>query len=122
MDRDIAVALLDQLHAAQNEFYGGGGDALPRDLLVSDIGWTVPGNNSVAGVCRGTEAVFDYFRRRGLPAGTFPGDYHAVRYQSVWLMTHGLSGIAQTRPAAADPGVGRLCPRPASRSTGERRL
>lgn len=23
MDRDIAVALLDQLHAAQNEFYGG---------------------------------------------------------------------------------------------------
>jgi hypothetical protein len=24
MDRDIAVALLDQLHAAQNEFYGGG--------------------------------------------------------------------------------------------------
>jgi hypothetical protein len=25
MDRDIAVALLDQLHAAQNEFYGGGG-------------------------------------------------------------------------------------------------
>ena len=29
MDRDISVALLDhQLHAAQNEFYGGGGDAL----------------------------------------------------------------------------------------------
>ena len=37
MDRDIAVALLDQLHAAQNEFYGGGGDALLRDLLASDI-------------------------------------------------------------------------------------
>ena len=33
MDRDIAVALLDQLHAAQNGFYGGG-DALLRDLLV----------------------------------------------------------------------------------------
>ena len=33
MDRDIAVALLDQLHAAQNEFYGGG-DALLRDLLA----------------------------------------------------------------------------------------
>jgi hypothetical protein len=34
MDRDIAVVLLDQLHAAQNEFCGGGGDALPRDLLA----------------------------------------------------------------------------------------
>ncbi len=72
MDRDIAVALLDQLHAAQNEFYGGGGDALLRDLLASDIAWTVPGNNSIAGVYRGTEAVFDYFRRRrDLAAGTF---------------------------------------------------
>ena len=71
MDRDIAVALLDQLHATQNEFYGGGGDALLRDLLASDIAWTVPGNNSIAGVYRGTEAVFDYFRRRDLAAGTF---------------------------------------------------
>jgi ketosteroid isomerase-like protein len=72
MDRDIAVALLDQLHAAQNEFYGGGGDALLRDLLASGIVWTVPGNNSIAGVYRGTEAVFDYFRRRrDLAAGTF---------------------------------------------------
>ncbi|MGO9221146.1 MAG: hypothetical protein ACLP5E_25790 [Streptosporangiaceae bacterium] len=66
MDRDIAVALLDQLHAAQNGFYGGGGDALLRDLLASDIAWTVPGNNSIAGVYRGTKAVFDYFRRRDL--------------------------------------------------------
>jgi len=72
MDRDIAVALLDQLHAAQNEFYGGGGDALLRDLLASGIAWTVPGNNSIAGVYRGTGAVFDYFRRRrDLAAGTF---------------------------------------------------
>jgi ketosteroid isomerase-like protein len=72
MDRDIAVALLDQLHAAQNEFYGGGGDALLRELLASGIAWTVPGNNSIAGVYRGTEAVFDYFRRRrDLAAGTF---------------------------------------------------
>jgi ketosteroid isomerase-like protein len=72
MDRDIAVALLDQLHAAQNEFYGGGGDALLRHLLASGIAWTVPGNNSIFGVYRGTEAVFDYFRRRrDLAAGTF---------------------------------------------------
>jgi ketosteroid isomerase-like protein len=72
MDREIAVALLDQLHAAQNEFYGGGGDALLRGILAADIVWTVPGNNSIAGVYRGTEAVFDYFcRRRDLAAGTF---------------------------------------------------
>jgi ketosteroid isomerase-like protein len=72
MDRDIAVALLDQLHAAQNKFYGGGGDAQLRDLLASGIAWTVPGNNSIAGVYRGTEAVFDYFRRRrDLAAGSF---------------------------------------------------
>ncbi len=58
MDREIAVALLDQLHAAQNEFYGGGGDTRLRDLLASDIVWTVPGNNSIAGVYRGTEALF----------------------------------------------------------------
>jgi len=57
MDRDIAVALLDQLHAAQNEFYGGGGDALLRGLLASDIAWTVPGNNSMAAVYRGTAAL-----------------------------------------------------------------
>ena len=37
MDRDIAVVLLGQLQAAQNEFYGGGG-ALLRDLLASGIG------------------------------------------------------------------------------------
>lgn len=42
MDRDIAVALLDQLHAAQNKFYGGG-DALVRDLSASGIAGTVPG-------------------------------------------------------------------------------
>jgi ketosteroid isomerase-like protein len=72
MDRDIAVAMLDQLHAAQNEFYGGGGDALLRHLLASGIAWTVPGKNSIFGVYRGTEAVFDYFRRRrDLAAGSF---------------------------------------------------
>jgi ketosteroid isomerase-like protein len=72
MDRDVAVALLDQLHAAQNEFYGGGGGDALRDLLASGIAWTVPGNNSIAGVYQGTEAVFDYFRRRrDLAAGTF---------------------------------------------------
>jgi DNA-binding XRE family transcriptional regulator len=35
MDRDIAVALLGQLHAAQNGFYGGS-DALLRDIVASE--------------------------------------------------------------------------------------
>ena len=72
MNREMAVALLDQLHAAQNEFYGGAGDARLRGLLAADIVWTVPGNSSIAGVYRGADAVFDYFRRRrDLAAGTF---------------------------------------------------
>jgi ketosteroid isomerase-like protein len=72
MDRDEAVSLLDRLHAAQNEFYGGGGDELLRELLAPDVAWTVPGANSIAGAYEGIEAVFDYFRRRrDLAAGTF---------------------------------------------------
>lgn len=51
MDRDMAVALLDQLHAAQKEFYSGG-DALPRDPLASDIASTLPGNNDACDECR----------------------------------------------------------------------
>ena len=101
MDRDIAVALLDQLHAAQNEFYGGGGDALLRDLLASDIAWTVPWNNSIAGVYRGTEAVFDYFRRRDLAAGTFrmtrrdvlAGEATALRSQTEQPQSTGWSTV-----------------------------
>jgi hypothetical protein len=43
MDRDIAVALLDQLHSAQNEFYGVGGDALRRDLVALSYPDPAPG-------------------------------------------------------------------------------
>ena len=72
MDRDGAVALLDELHAAQNEFYGGGSDGLLRDLLIPEVAWTVPGDNSIAGAYHGIESVLDYFRRRReLAAGTF---------------------------------------------------
>jgi hypothetical protein len=38
-----AICVAGQLHAAQNEFHGGGGDALLRGLLTSGIAWTVPG-------------------------------------------------------------------------------
>ena len=43
------ILLLDQLHSAQNEFYGGGGDERLRSLLTPDVAWIVPGQNSIAG-------------------------------------------------------------------------
>jgi len=64
LDRPTAIALLDALHRAQNEFYAGGGSAPLRELLTADIAWTVPGNNHIAGSYHGIDAVFDYFRRR----------------------------------------------------------
>jgi hypothetical protein len=72
VNRAAAVDLLDRLHIAQNEFYGGGsGDALER-LLTADITWTVPGENLIAGRYRGIDEVFAYFRRRrDLAGGTF---------------------------------------------------
>src|SRR5258705_808930 len=72
MDRARAIALLDELHRAQNAFYGGGESAPLRALLTPDIRWTVPGENHIAGSYRGIDAVFDYFRRRReFAGGTF---------------------------------------------------
>lgn len=72
MNRDEAIMLLDRLHSAQNEFYGGGAQAPLRDLLAPGVTWTVPGSNSIAGQYRGVDEVFGYFRRRrDLAGGTF---------------------------------------------------
>jgi hypothetical protein len=72
MNRDSAIDLLDRLHQAQNKFYAGGDEAELRHLLTSDINWTVPGENRIAGTYRGLEEVFAYFRlRRKLAEGTF---------------------------------------------------
>lgn len=72
MKRGQATALLDALHAAQNEFYAGGSDAALRRLLTSDIVWTVPGSSPIAGIYRGIDEVCAYFaRRRDLASGTF---------------------------------------------------
>jgi YbgC/YbaW family acyl-CoA thioester hydrolase len=69
---DDAVALLDRLHSAQNEFYGGGGDAALREVLTPDISWQVPGKNAIAGRYEGLDAVLGYFaRRRDLAGRTF---------------------------------------------------
>lgn len=72
VDEAEAAALLRRLHAAQNDFYGGGGDAGLRELLSPDISWHVPGQNAIAGDYEGIEAVLEYFaRRRDLAARTF---------------------------------------------------
>jgi ketosteroid isomerase-like protein len=69
VNRDTAIDLLDRLHKAQNEFYAGGsGDAF-HQLLTSNITWTVPGDNGIAGTYRGLEDVLGYFRRRRNLAG-----------------------------------------------------
>jgi predicted DCC family thiol-disulfide oxidoreductase YuxK/ketosteroid isomerase-like protein len=64
MNREAAIALLDRLHEAQNEFYAGGSGAALKQLLASSITWTVPGDSRIAGTYRGLGEVFDYFRRR----------------------------------------------------------
>ena len=72
MDRAAATAILDGLHAAQNEFYGGGDDGPLRALLDPDIRWTVPGSSPIAGTYHGLKEVFAYFTdRRDRAAGTF---------------------------------------------------
>jgi ketosteroid isomerase-like protein len=64
INRGAAIELLDRLHAAQNEFYGGGSGAALEQLLSPAIAWTVPGDNRIAGEYRGLEEVLAYFRRR----------------------------------------------------------
>lgn len=72
MNRDTAIALLDRLHDAQNEFYAGRSAAALQQLLAPNITWTVPGDNRIAGTYRGLEEVLDYFqRRRDLADHTF---------------------------------------------------
>jgi SnoaL-like domain len=72
MDRLKAIALLDRLHRAQNEFYGGGPADTLEGLLTPGITWTVPGHSPLAGIYRGRPQVLGYFgMRRDLAARTF---------------------------------------------------
>jgi SnoaL-like domain len=64
LDRARAIALLDELHQAQKEFYAGGESTALRKLLTPDITWIVPGDSRIAGSYHGLDEVFDYFRRR----------------------------------------------------------
>ena len=72
MDRAAANYILDRLHAAQNDLYGGGPSAALEEILTPGVEWTVPGRNAIAGHYRGLQEVLDYFRRRrDLADGTF---------------------------------------------------
>jgi uncharacterized protein len=69
MNRNTAIALVDRLHRAQNEFYAGGSGSALEQLLASNVTWAVPGDNRIAGTYRGLEEVLEYFRRRRDLAG-----------------------------------------------------
>jgi uncharacterized protein len=72
VDRPAAIALLEHLHRAQNEFYAGGSADALAGLLTPGITWTVPGHSPLAGTYRGRPQVLGYFAmRRDLAARTF---------------------------------------------------
>jgi ketosteroid isomerase-like protein len=93
MDRDIAMRALGRLHAAQGAFYAGGPAAPLRALLTSDVVWRVPGDNQIAGVYTGIDAVMEYFaRRRDIASGTFkmhPGEVLVGDREHAAVLTDG---------------------------------
>ena len=97
MDRETVRERLGRLHAAQGAFYAGGPAEPLRALLADDIAWHVPGDNAIAGVYVGREAVLDYFaRRRDLAANSFrmhPGDILTGDGDSVAVLTDGTATI-----------------------------
>lgn len=89
--------MIRRLHAAQGAFYAGGPAAPLRALLTDDIVWTVPGENAIAGVYEGADAVMDYFaRRRDLAARTFrlhPGEVLTGDGEHVAVLTDGTATL-----------------------------
>lgn len=72
MDRRLADERLGRLHDAQASFYAGGPAAPLREVLTPGVVWCVPGDNAIAGVHAGIEAVLEYFeRRRAIASRTF---------------------------------------------------
>jgi YbgC/YbaW family acyl-CoA thioester hydrolase len=112
VDEADAAALLGRLHAAQNDFYGGGGDAALREVLTPDIAWHVPGHNAIAGDYEGIEAVLAYFaKRRDLAAGTFrmrPRDLLTGHGDWVASLTDGVAGIGGRESGWSTVGLYRL--------------
>ena len=72
MDRDAALAVIEQLHSAQARLYTDGDAADVRCVLHPDIAWHVPGGSPIAGSYRGLDEVVEYMlARRALADGTF---------------------------------------------------
>ena len=72
MDRDDALAVIEQLHAAQARLYTHGDAAEVRSVLTADIAWHVPGTSPIAGSYQGLDEVVSYMlARRALADGTF---------------------------------------------------
>ena len=72
MDRDDALAVIEQLHSAQASLYTDGDPAPVRAVLSADIAWHVPGTSPIAGSYRGIDEVVSYMLvRRELADGTF---------------------------------------------------
>lgn len=112
MNRDHAKAVLERLHAAQREFYGGGGAEPLREVLADDIVWHIPGDNAIAGEYRGREAVMEYFaRRRDLAAATFrmhPGEMLVGDGDHVAVLTDGTATIGGMERRWSTVGLYRL--------------
>ncbi|MFB9836077.1 hotdog domain-containing protein [Actinoallomurus acaciae] len=112
MGEDEVAALLARLHAAQNDFYGGGGDAALREVLSPDVSWHVPGDNAIAGHYEGIEAVLAYFaERRDLAGRTFrmrPGDLLTGRGEWAASFTDGEAVLGGRRVRWSTVGLYRL--------------
>lgn len=112
VDGAEAAAVLGRLHAAQNDFYGGGGDAALREVLVPEIAWHVPGHNAIAGDYEGIEAVLAYFaKRRDLAAGTFrlrPRDLLTGHGEWVAALTDGVADVGGREAGWSTVGLYRL--------------
>jgi ketosteroid isomerase-like protein len=112
MDRDVANETVGRLHAAQASFYAGGPAAPLREALTDDVVWHVPGDNAIAGVYRGIDAVMEYFAwRRDLAARTFrmhPGELLVGDGEHAAVLTEGTARLHGTEHRWSTLGLYRL--------------
>jgi ketosteroid isomerase-like protein len=112
MDREVAMEILSRLHDAQGAFYAGGPAAALRELLTDDVVWRVPGDNAIAGVYTGIDAVLAYFaQRRDLAAGTFrlhPGELLVGEGEHAAVLTGGTAQFHRAEQSWSTVGLYRV--------------